>query len=273
MKYSLYIDESGDHVLQIDKNYPIFVLCGVLLSEDEHNNKLTKLLNDLKVKYFGRSSVILHTAEFLRPKKNPNSIYYPLHNEDKRYEFFKDLDNLIQKIDFEIVTVAVSKPDHLEYYAEAAQDPYLLSIKPLVENVCVIYQELALNEPIDFIAESREKTLDGQLLNTYDSLKYSGTRGLTVSDIAKMVKFCQPILKLDNIAGLQLADLVVTPIGRNLLNRTQYLNYSTIEHKFRKNGLIRVPKDWTILARKFRRKLRRDAPLRSASLIANIIAH
>jgi hypothetical protein len=253
MKYYLYIDESGDHVLKADKDYPIFVLCGVLLSENEHA-KLTRLLDELKIKYFGRSDMILHTAEFLRPKKNPNSVYYPLHNDEKRSTFFKDLENLIQQIDFEIIAIAVSKLDHLEHYGEAAQDPYLLSIKPLVENVCASYQELGLNEPIDFIAESREKTLNGQLLNTYDSLKYLGTRLLVAADIAKMIRFYTPVLKVDNIAGLQLADLTVTPIGRRLLNRKQYLDYNIIEHKFRKNSPIKVPKDWIILEKEIKEK-------------------
>ena len=36
MKYHLYLDESRDHGLSfIDHKFPIFLLCGVLISDDE----------------------------------------------------------------------------------------------------------------------------------------------------------------------------------------------------------------------------------------------
>jgi hypothetical protein len=75
MKYCLYIDESGDHVLNKNLDYPIFLLGGVLISQEEEEHVLTPLLNDLKNKYFGRTSAIMHTAEFLRPR-DKNSVYY-----------------------------------------------------------------------------------------------------------------------------------------------------------------------------------------------------
>jgi hypothetical protein len=237
MKYTLYLDESGDHVLKIDKSYPIFVLCGVLLSENEHA-KLTKLLDELKTKHFGRDSVILHTAEFLHPRVK-NSVYYPFCDVNNRKNLFKDLENLIRSIDFKIIVVAVSKPDYLEHYKQAAQDPYLLSVKPLVENTCAVYQELDLHEPIDFIAESRNKELDNQLLANYQFLNLSAAK------IARMVNFRKPVKKEENTSGLQLADLVVTPIGRDLLRRKKYLDFGLIKNKVK--SLIKIPARWSIL--------------------------
>ncbi|MEX2589990.1 MAG: DUF3800 domain-containing protein, partial [Chitinophagales bacterium] len=36
MRYYLFLDESGDHGLKnIDSGFPVFVLCGVLISEDK----------------------------------------------------------------------------------------------------------------------------------------------------------------------------------------------------------------------------------------------
>ncbi|MDR1998090.1 MAG: DUF3800 domain-containing protein [Candidatus Margulisbacteria bacterium] len=237
MKYSLYIDESGDHVLKIDQNYPIFILCGVLLSKAEHDQKLTKLLNDLKIKHFGRTSVILHTIDFLRPR-DKNSVYYPFCDADKRNNFFRDLENLIKSVDFKIMAIAVSKPDHLAHYKEIAPDTYLLSVKPLADSACTAYQELGLNEPIDFIAESRNKELDKQLLANYLFLESSASK------ISRLVKFCKPVKKEENISGLQLADLVVTPIGRFLLHKKPYLDFSVIKNKVQ---LTKIPATWQIL--------------------------
>ncbi|OGS44980.1 MAG: hypothetical protein A2539_04710 [Elusimicrobia bacterium RIFOXYD2_FULL_34_15] len=41
--------------------------------------------------------------------------------------------------------------------------------------------------------------------------------------------------KSENIAGLQLTDAIVTPIGRRYLNKINYyINYNIIKSKFRK---------------------------------------
>ena len=47
MKYFLFLDESGDHGLsRIDENFPIFLLCGILISEENYN----KISNDFNQK-------------------------------------------------------------------------------------------------------------------------------------------------------------------------------------------------------------------------------
>ncbi len=39
MKHFLFIDESGDHGLTIvNPDFPVFLLCGVLISEDNYTN-------------------------------------------------------------------------------------------------------------------------------------------------------------------------------------------------------------------------------------------
>ena len=49
-KYSFFFDETGDHGLNfVDKNFPLFLLCGCLFRED----KLTELeieINNFKIK-------------------------------------------------------------------------------------------------------------------------------------------------------------------------------------------------------------------------------
>ena len=42
--------------------------------------------------------------------------------------------------------------------------------------------------------------------------------------------------KNDNVAGLQLADLVVSPIGRFVLDRSVKEDFKIIESKFRRDG-------------------------------------
>ena len=58
--------------------------------------------------------------------------------------------------------------------------------------------------------------------------------------------------KKDNVAGLQIADLVVTPIGRWAMGKKAHEDWEIIKTKFRKDsktgriegyGLIALPKD------------------------------
>ena len=56
--------------------------------------------------------------------------------------------------------------------------------------------------------------------------------------------------KKDNIAGLQLADLVVSPIGRFVLGRSTHEDFEIVKSKFRRDakgeyagtGLVILPK-------------------------------
>ena len=71
----MFIDECGDQNLSaFDENFPIFTLCGVLMSQGQlraMENKITAL----KKKYWGDKTVILHSRDirkfdFLSKKQN-----------------------------------------------------------------------------------------------------------------------------------------------------------------------------------------------------------
>lgn len=63
----LFLDESGDHNLAIiDPQYPLFVLGGIIVEKKYAEEELTYLLNNFKMKLFGRKDIILHTADLTR---------------------------------------------------------------------------------------------------------------------------------------------------------------------------------------------------------------
>ncbi len=63
MKYTFFLDETGDHGLSfIDPSFPIFLLCGVLISEDDLV-KMSSAINQFKLKYFQSTGVILHSRD------------------------------------------------------------------------------------------------------------------------------------------------------------------------------------------------------------------
>ena len=48
MGYKLFLDESGDHGLtSVNEDFPVFVLCGVLISDIEYEKYFKKISNIL----------------------------------------------------------------------------------------------------------------------------------------------------------------------------------------------------------------------------------
>ena len=62
-KYYLFVDECGDQNLtSLDENFPIFTLCGVLMSHSQLRAMVGKI-SALKKKYWGDKTVILHSRD------------------------------------------------------------------------------------------------------------------------------------------------------------------------------------------------------------------
>ena len=83
-------------------------------------------------------------------------------------------------------------------------------------------------------------------------LKISGTRYFRPIDVAENIVDFGIKKKEENIAGLQLIDSIITPVGRRYLNkRNHYIAYDVIKGKFRKHECGRYKGyDLIILPRK-----------------------
>ncbi|MBX3340706.1 MAG: hypothetical protein KF711_03895 [Nitrospira sp.] len=81
------------------------------------------------------------------------------------------------------------------------------------------------------MAERRDPTLDRELDIAWLNLKVQGTRFVQAKAIEERIVGLNLRPKTANIAGLQLADLVVTPIGRKALGKTIKEDYRVIEEK------------------------------------------
>jgi hypothetical protein len=130
----------------------------------------------------------------------------------------------------------------------AALDPYLLSLDVLVERFCLEIGDVAGGGAI--IAERRGPTLDHQLELAWLNLKVQGTRFLQAKAIERRILGLNLRDKTDNVAGLQLADLVVTPVGRYVLGKTIKEDFEIVKSKFRRSrdgkiegyGLVVLPR-------------------------------
>lgn len=224
----LFLDESGDHNLAvIDPSYPLFVLGGVIVDQRYAEGPLEEALRDFKRRLFGREDLILHTADITRNRNGFERLKEPAFRE----RFYRELNTLMRDLRFQVVACVIRKNDHLQRYGVAALDPYMLSLDVLVERFCMDIGQVAGGGVI--VAEQRDPTLDRELDIAWLNLKVQGTRFMQAKAIEHRIVGLNLRPKTANIAGLQLADLVVTPIGRKVLGKTIKEDYRVIEEKFR----------------------------------------
>lgn len=241
----LFLDESGDHNLaKIDPQYPLFVLGGVIADKEYAEGEMQEAISDFKLRLFGRDDLILHTAGITRNRNG----FERLKDTMFRERFYRELNELMVALDYRVVACVIRKQVHLSRYGLAAVDPYLLSLDILVERVCMDIGEIPKSGMI--IAEKRGPTLDRQLELAWLNLRIQGTQYMQAVQIDRRIQALTLRDKAENIAGLQLADLVVTPIGRRVLGKSIKEDYQIIESKFRRNwrgevtgyGLVVLPK-------------------------------
>jgi hypothetical protein len=227
----MFLDESGNHALTtIDHQYPVFVLGGIIVDLDYAQNILESRIQKFKLDLFGRDDLILHTADITRNKNG----FEALKDGAFRQRFHDELNTLMRELDYTIVACVIKKDEHLSRYGIAALDPYLLSLDLLVERFCFEIGDIENGGVI--YAEKRSPVLDRQLDIAWLNLKIQGTRHVKAIDVNKRISDLRSRGKSENIAGLQLADLVVTPIGRHVIGKSGHQDWEIVESKLRRRG-------------------------------------
>ena len=240
----LSLNESGDHNLAVvDPQYPLFELGGVILDKDYAEGELSERLDRFKRDLLGRTDIILHTADITRNRNG----FERMKDREFRQRFMRGLNVLMEGLSYTVVACAIRKDAHLARYGVAALDPYLLSLDVLVERFCF---EIGRSGNGVIVAEKRDPTLDRELDIAWLNLKVQGTRYIQAKDIESRVIGLNLRAKSENVAGLQLADLVVSPIGRHVLGKPEQEDFRVVREKLRRNsrgefrgfGLVVLPK-------------------------------
>lgn len=232
----LYIDETGDHSLsKIDSSYPIFVLCGVITEEIYHDGELALALDVFKQRHFGTKDVVLHSKEMTHPQSARSKEYMRFLDADFRRTFYKDFEVFLKLSKINIVACVIMKNKHFANYGLEAKDPYLLSFDNLINRLVF---DLSDNQKGRIVAESRNSLLDNQLEIAYLSSRVEGTNKVQPAELKlkleSAITFKQ---KSDNITGLQIADMVASPIARHYLGKKErighQLSYDSVFSKVR----------------------------------------
>jgi hypothetical protein len=233
----MFLDESGDHNLnprRINPTYPVFVLGGVIVDRAHLRTVIEPEMAQFKLKHFGQEEVVLHTVEMGRGRGD----YAFLANPVKRAVFYADLNAMLERWDYKVVACVFDLPRYIAQFPKPA-DPYLSGLESLVECFCL---ELGDEEDAGFIcAEKRNPGLDRELMAAWERLNARGTASGSprLAEIGRKIVDMSLKDKKPNIAGLQLADLVVTPPGRYFARRPSTPNqvqWSVVERKLRRSG-------------------------------------
>jgi hypothetical protein len=244
----MFLDESGDHRLKrINPNYPVFVLGGVIINRAYVRDVVEPEVRQFKLRHFGREDVILHTVDM----RNNAGDFAFLTDPTRRSVFYTELNALLQRLDYQVVACVIRKDAHVLQYGANAADPYLYGLEVLIERFC---WELGDELDSGFIsAEKRNPTLDRELMEAWEELRTSGVG----TSYASSRRIEERIVGLDlrdkkpNLAGMQLADLVITPVGRHVLKtpeKADRVQWSVVESKLRRHkgtywgaGLVVLP--------------------------------
>lgn len=216
----MFLDESGNHNLRkINSDYPIFVLGGVIVDRAYARSVIDPRVREFKERFFSRSDVVLHTVDMIRAHNE----FAILADVAVRDGFYETLNQLLQDLEYTVVACAIKLDDHVAAHGHEAADPYRHSLDVLVERFCHV-----LGDELDsgFIcAEMRSAGLDRDLRAAWQQLCMNGTESMTAIEIDSRIIHLTLKDKKPNIACMQLADLVVTPIGRAILGTLPHHRY------------------------------------------------
>jgi len=230
----MYLDESGDHNLKrINARYPLFVLGGVIVDRAHVRDVIEPEMRSFKQKFFGRDDVILHTVDMGRGRDEYGFLADPGH----RATFYTELNAMLQAWNYLVVACVIDKQAHVATHGASATDPYMYSLDILVECFC---SELGDELDSGFVcAERRNPGLDRELMEAWLQL-VRGTRGtgtMKSHEIDARIVGFDLHDKKPNLAGMQLADLVITPIGRHINRqpvKDNEIQWSVVEEKLKR---------------------------------------
>ena len=217
-RYRIYIDESGNSDLGHcdDPNHRYLSLTGVIIENEYAKSFLIDDMQLLKDKHFGKqldNPIIFHRSDMANKRKQ----FACFKDKDLNLRFNIDFLRKLKKWDFITITVLIDKKQFIEKYFCWKDNPYHYCLKILMERYChFLKSQQACG---DVMIESRSKHDDQMLSQCFHQIYEKGTDFITekiFQDVftSNNIKIKQ---KRENIAGLQISDLVAVPLRNRIL--------------------------------------------------------
>jgi len=214
MPLIVYLDESGDHSLElVDKDFPLFALAMFICEETVYNQKISPAINQFKMDFFGHEAVIIHSRDIRKAQRD----FGILTNPSKREEFYKELNLIMAKSDYQLIVSVIKKQEHKEKYGIFAENPYDLAMTFCMERLLPLLEEKQQSK-VQLIAESRGKREDDELMLSFLRIANQGTLYISADRFKKINFKLIFVPKMMNVVGTQLADLAAYPVARYVHN-------------------------------------------------------
>lgn len=209
--YRMYIDETGnsDFAVTANPDHRFLSLTGIIADLDAVKTLAIPELQRIKTDILGfdaDSRIPLHRNEIVK-KQYP---FHALRDPRKELAFNAAILALFKNLQYTVVTAVIDKQAHLERYGSWARDPYHYCLQVLFERYCLILNDRKAQG--DVMAEARGKREDDRLRDAYFRL-----HELPAPIRREVVDKCITSRRLkierkdQNIAGLQIADLIAHP--------------------------------------------------------------
>ncbi len=218
VKYRIYIDEVGNPDLgsSTDPNHRFLSLTGVIIDLAHVEAVVHPQMEVLKARYFGShpdDPVVFHRKEVLNCKAPFQALADPI----IRAQFDAELLVYFAAWNYRLITVCLDKRKHQETYTTWRFDPYHYCMTVLLERFVLFLNRQGTQG--DAMAESRGGKEDMRLKASFTRLVERGTDYMGPTMFADALTSTQLKVKpkTNNIAGLQLADLLAHPSRNEIL--------------------------------------------------------
>jgi hypothetical protein len=210
--FRLYVDEVGHDDLgdltNDDNRY--LSLTGVAMRIEAARDDLTPKLDWIKGAIFGDdpdTPVILHRRKIVQKK----GIFGVLNNPQKLDLFNRAILKVFRQCDYRVITAVIDKLDASQKERWREKHPYHYLMQILTEKFARFL--VRMNSHGDIMPEGRMGKKDQRLQEAYDAVRRNGNYYFAPEQICYRIpsdnlKFRY---KTDNIAGLQIADLLAHP--------------------------------------------------------------
>lgn len=210
--YIVYVDESGDHGLEvINREYPVFVLSFCIFEKRGYRDSVVPAITGLKFDTFGHDTVVLHEIDI---RKRGGA--FASMNKEIRDNFMQRLTGIIKDSEFFLIAVLIDKA-RLRQRHVRPPNPYNIAMRLGLERVYEMLSDVETEERRTHIVfESRGKREDADLELEFRRVCDGENR------LARPLPF-EIVLasKKINSSGLQFADMTARPIGLGYLRPAQ----------------------------------------------------
>jgi hypothetical protein len=214
MSVVVFLDEAGNLNLDLhDEDFPLFAVTLFVCNTTEYTRSIVPAFLEFKIKHFGHEAVILHSRDIRKAQKE----FGFLTNSERRKAFLQELTALMRDLNYRWVTTVIRKQRHREIYGAGAQSPYDVALTFCLERLLLLLEEEKQSE-VCVVAEARGKREDKELELSFLRTVSNGTNYIP-ADRFRAVKFTLRFAeKRQNVTGNQMADLIVYPVARYVLD-------------------------------------------------------